>query len=178
MWKQQYVVLNKCCHWDSCLNISSMQGGPGVILSKTRWAIPLCGGNPQHWMFGWANFTTQQLGIYDSHSSTTTRSWAEPLSITAEFYVQDKRRNYDGYLHAHVCMADIVYHFGLTKLVGPCLKRELTSDAERQWRHLNTDQCEVCVACRETSNEGGVSYCQGHCINYRTLPIHIHSIEA
>lgn len=50
----------------------------------------------------------------------------------------DKCRNREGYLHAHACMEDVVYHFGLGKLVGPPLHKMFTKDVAQQWQHLNT----------------------------------------
>ncbi|KAH9929219.1 uncharacterized protein B0H18DRAFT_874204 [Fomitopsis serialis] len=47
-----------------------------------RWAIPLCGGDPAHWVLGWVDFSSHQLGIYDSLPECDSQHWAEPLLLT------------------------------------------------------------------------------------------------
>ena len=49
------------------------------LLSRTRWIIPLCGGKPLHWVMGWANFSTQELGIFDSLPEIHSETWALPV---------------------------------------------------------------------------------------------------
>ncbi|KAI0645527.1 hypothetical protein C8Q79DRAFT_1104104 [Trametes meyenii] len=46
---------------------------------RPRWAIPLCGGNPSHWVLGWVNYSSMQYGITDSMCELDSTSWAFPL---------------------------------------------------------------------------------------------------
>ncbi|KAH7911457.1 hypothetical protein BJ138DRAFT_1126007 [Hygrophoropsis aurantiaca] len=53
------------------------------ILSCSRWAIPLCGGFPSHWVLGWVDFTSKEVGIFDSIPELHSTSWAKPLLLGA-----------------------------------------------------------------------------------------------
>lgn len=168
--KSRYVVLDVNVPISTHTSAHPMlQGGPDVIHSKTRWAVPLCGGSPQHWVLGWgrerchpslASSLSSTWGEYcgaseascvslslqfndefgDSDSESSDDEYCnndnDPNALPPKpiFTCKDKHRNYEAYLHAKVCMADVVYHFGLNKLVGPPLNKTLTLDAERQ-RH-------------------------------------------
>ena len=62
----------------------------------------------------------------------------DELPAKPVFSCKDRRHNYDGYLHTHCSMDNVVYHFGQGKLVGPLLQKSLMRDTEIQWQHLNT----------------------------------------
>ncbi|KIM56525.1 hypothetical protein SCLCIDRAFT_132457, partial [Scleroderma citrinum Foug A] len=52
---------------------------PQELLSHTRWIIPLCGGSLAHWVLGWANFSTREMGIFDSLPEAHSETWAQPV---------------------------------------------------------------------------------------------------
>ena len=52
---------------------------PQELLSCTRWIIPLCGGSLAHWVLGWANFSTREMGIFDSLPEAHSETWAQPV---------------------------------------------------------------------------------------------------
>lgn len=57
---------------------------PEALLSKTRWLIPLCGGRIPHWILGWVNFASGEVGIFDSIPELLSSFWAEPVSQIAQ----------------------------------------------------------------------------------------------
>ncbi|KAH7903097.1 hypothetical protein BJ138DRAFT_1120733 [Hygrophoropsis aurantiaca] len=54
-------------------------GTPYEILTRPRWIIPLCGGNPLHWVLGWVDLGRKEIGIFDSLPQLHSESWAQPL---------------------------------------------------------------------------------------------------
>ncbi|EMD33802.1 hypothetical protein CERSUDRAFT_76503 [Gelatoporia subvermispora B] len=62
-------------------------GGPNLIPSRPRWAIPLCGGDPSHWVLGWIDFDQQQAGIFDSIPELDSTDWAKPLFLKTIDYI-------------------------------------------------------------------------------------------
>ncbi|KZT66627.1 hypothetical protein DAEQUDRAFT_445438 [Daedalea quercina L-15889] len=56
-------------------------GGPPAIQRRPRWAIPLCGGEPAHWVLGWVDFSAHQYGIFDSIPELRSLAWAETLLL-------------------------------------------------------------------------------------------------
>ncbi|KAI1786080.1 hypothetical protein LXA43DRAFT_975946 [Ganoderma leucocontextum] len=61
-------VIAACCDGDK----ADAQGRP-------RWAMPLCGGDPAHWVFGWADFDAEEYGIVDSMPALgSALTWAKP----------------------------------------------------------------------------------------------------
>ncbi|KAH9919884.1 uncharacterized protein B0H18DRAFT_1122200 [Fomitopsis serialis] len=75
-------------------------GGRDTIRNRPRWAIPLCGGEPAHWVLSWVDFSTSRYGLYNSMPQIRSRAWAEPLFIlTCEYvlrYVDTPRPNWRG----------------------------------------------------------------------------------
>ena len=49
------------------------------LSAKTLWLIPLCGGNPLHWILGWLDFANNVFGIFDSIPELQSYFWAEPV---------------------------------------------------------------------------------------------------
>ncbi|EIW56114.1 uncharacterized protein TRAVEDRAFT_50602 [Trametes versicolor FP-101664 SS1] len=48
--------------------------------SRPRWAIPLCGGDPAHWVLGWVDYSSKECGVVDSIPELESASeWAKPL---------------------------------------------------------------------------------------------------
>ncbi|KAG1717235.1 uncharacterized protein EDB91DRAFT_1091183 [Suillus paluster] len=45
------------------------------ILASRRWAIPLCGGSPPHWVLGWVDWSAHEIGFFDSLG--TNPEWAD-----------------------------------------------------------------------------------------------------
>lgn len=50
------------------------------VLRKDRWAIPLCGGSPLHWVLGFVDHRLHQIGLYDSIPEIDSQEWAQPVS--------------------------------------------------------------------------------------------------
>ncbi|KAI0729049.1 hypothetical protein C8Q72DRAFT_944230 [Fomitopsis betulina] len=48
-------------------------------ISRPRWAIPLCGGDPAHWVLGWIDTSARECGIADSIPELESARWAIPL---------------------------------------------------------------------------------------------------
>ncbi|KAH9910152.1 uncharacterized protein B0H18DRAFT_1130675 [Fomitopsis serialis] len=57
----------------------SAAGGKDVIRAKHRWALPMCGGSPAHWVLGYVDFSIREAGIYDSLPQVQSNLWAKPL---------------------------------------------------------------------------------------------------
>ncbi|KAG2048924.1 hypothetical protein BDR06DRAFT_975631 [Suillus hirtellus] len=47
------------------------------ILASRRWAFPLCGGSPPHWVLGWVDWPAHEIGFFDSLG--TNHKWADQL---------------------------------------------------------------------------------------------------
>ncbi|KAJ2979255.1 hypothetical protein NUW54_g11165 [Trametes sanguinea] len=54
-----------------------------LSIGRVRWAMPLCGGDPAHWVLGWIDFDLAEYGIVDSIPELQSSTWAEPVSIPA-----------------------------------------------------------------------------------------------
>ncbi|KAJ2966730.1 hypothetical protein NUW54_g13722 [Trametes sanguinea] len=50
-----------------------------VLRSRARWAFPMCGGDPAHWVLGWVDWPAKAYGIVDSIPEIESASWAAPL---------------------------------------------------------------------------------------------------
>lgn len=59
------------------------QGNTDIANYRVRWGIPLCGGSPSHWVFGWIDHREHEYGIVDSMPHLNSRSWAEQVNIPA-----------------------------------------------------------------------------------------------
>ncbi|OSC98921.1 hypothetical protein PYCCODRAFT_1396354 [Trametes coccinea BRFM310] len=55
------------------------QNPANLLCSQGRWAIPICGGNPAHWVLGWVEWPFNKYGIVDSIPELESASWAVPL---------------------------------------------------------------------------------------------------
>ncbi|KAH9853326.1 hypothetical protein C2E23DRAFT_859281 [Lenzites betulinus] len=55
----------------------------GSLHGRLRRGIPLCGGDPPHWVLGWIDYTRGQYGIVDSLPDIHSRQWAEQYLCTA-----------------------------------------------------------------------------------------------
>ncbi|KAG1758081.1 hypothetical protein EDD22DRAFT_1000332 [Suillus occidentalis] len=54
------------------------------LLARPRWAFPLCGGNPQHWVLGMIDFTRNEIAVFDSIPELNSMNeWAEKILIKA-----------------------------------------------------------------------------------------------
>ncbi|KAG6908109.1 hypothetical protein DXG01_006147 [Tephrocybe rancida] len=52
-----------------------------VLLARTCWLVPICGGSPLHWVLGWINYSTTTIFIFDSIPELESTYWAEPLLL-------------------------------------------------------------------------------------------------
>jgi hypothetical protein len=52
---------------------------PQVLLTHNKWIVPLCGGQPLHWVLTWINFEKRELMIYDSCPELASYAWATPV---------------------------------------------------------------------------------------------------
>ncbi|KAG1853971.1 hypothetical protein F4604DRAFT_1686163 [Suillus subluteus] len=62
------------------LKITSLESIVSLItksrmLASRLWAFPLCGGDPPHWILGWVDWSTHEIGFFDSLG--TYPSWAQ-----------------------------------------------------------------------------------------------------
>lgn len=48
------------------------------MLDSRRWAFPLCGGSPSHWVLGWVDWSAHEIGFFDSLGIHPT--WAQKVS--------------------------------------------------------------------------------------------------
>lgn len=50
-------------------------------VQRPRWAIPICGGSPSHWVMGWVDFELEIYGIVDSIPElASAETWAKAVS--------------------------------------------------------------------------------------------------
>ncbi|KAF5372671.1 hypothetical protein D9615_009847 [Tricholomella constricta] len=61
---------------------ASHTGTPDELISKTRWVVPLCGGDPLHWVLAWVDYSKREIGMFDSIPELGSSSWAEPLLLS------------------------------------------------------------------------------------------------
>ncbi|KAG2098733.1 uncharacterized protein F5147DRAFT_815686 [Suillus discolor] len=54
------------------------------LLARPRWAFPLCGGKPQHWVLGIIDFTRNEIAVFDSIPELNSMNeWAENMLVKA-----------------------------------------------------------------------------------------------
>ncbi|KDQ54442.1 hypothetical protein JAAARDRAFT_49391 [Jaapia argillacea MUCL 33604] len=56
-------------------------GGSFKDLVMSAWCIPLCSGLPAHWVLGWVDFGSREIGIYDSVPELGSSYWAELMLL-------------------------------------------------------------------------------------------------
>ncbi|KAI0676072.1 hypothetical protein C8Q78DRAFT_1007946 [Trametes maxima] len=78
---------------------------------RPQWALPLCGGNPSHWVLGWVNYSSMQYGITDSMGELESAVWAFPLLKKCLDRLRD---------HLQMPAMDWSAMTTLVRLPGPC----------------------------------------------------------
>lgn len=64
-----------------CLQVLQCEFDVEFSLGLTsRWVFPLCGGKPLHWVLGWVDFGTHEIGLFDSIPELASHAWAIPVS--------------------------------------------------------------------------------------------------
>src|SRR5258707_7703922 len=75
----QYVFCKSRMLFLAHLILKCNINAPQVPLTYDKWIIPLCGGQPSHWVLTWLDFKKRELAIYDSYPELASYSWATPV---------------------------------------------------------------------------------------------------